>query len=526
MLALPGGVRLTLLAGFPDPSRASPAVAGARRNPPSRRPPTCRRTGSRSATATCTASFPLAAYQNVYATEPGSAEMASAGRPLTERLICRARGPRDPRRPAGAAHRRLEPGAARTAVPGAVRRPGGHGPVGDHAPVGPAGRVVAVGTTVTRALETATDDDGVVRPRSWLDRPRARPRPAGADGHRAADRSARPRGEPPAAARGRGRARRSWTRPTARPSPSTTSGTSSATRCCSCRDALRRGRWSRACRSTGGRRGHDVHIAWPGTSTSRQHDARRVNRAPADVDVARQPAAVARSRRRGARPAAVSVGTSPSARPSARHWLASESVAIAHSGPFPHPAGLGDRRDHGRRASRAVRTPARCRVRSPRPRPAGSPAGGRRRVLGRRRQRPAGGQPGERRGQQHRGRRSTTTRSPSTRGSPVPCHRARTASTSAVHAGSARRTAGTTSAPGGSTRPSAAAPGTRAATAACTRSATRPVCRGDYCSPAGAPVTLTIHAMPYLSVHMPKLSPHGAFSSGMVTLPPCTSPSQ
>ena len=114
----------------------------------------------------------------------------------------------------------------------------------------------------------------------------------------------------------------------------------------------------------------------------------------------------------------------------------------------------------------------------------------------------------------------------STRGSPVPCHRARTASASAVHAGSARRTAGTTSAPGGSTRPSAAAPGTRAATAACTRSATGPVCRGDYCSPAGAPVMLTIHAMPYLSVHMPKLSPHGAFSSGMVTLPPCTSPSQ
>ena len=47
-------------------------------------------TASRSATATSRGRWPLAAYQNVYATEPGSAEMPSAGRPFTARLITRA----------------------------------------------------------------------------------------------------------------------------------------------------------------------------------------------------------------------------------------------------------------------------------------------------------------------------------------------------------------------------------------------------------------------------------------------------
>ena len=169
VLALPGGVRLTLLAGFPDPSRASrlwraapePAVATTAYLPVHGQPI---RYGY------LHGSFPLAAYQNVYATEPGSAEMASAGRPLTERLIVALVARGHPGRPGGAAHRRLEPRAARAAVSGAVRRPGGHGPTGHLDRVGPGGRVVAVGTTVTRALETATDDDGVVRPRSgWTD---------------------------------------------------------------------------------------------------------------------------------------------------------------------------------------------------------------------------------------------------------------------------------------------------------------------------------------------------------------------
>ena len=168
VLALPGGVRLTLLAGFPDPSRASrlwraapePAVATTAYLPVHGQPI---RYGY------LHGSFPLAAYQNVYATEPGSSEMASAGRPLTERLLVALVARGIPVAPVvlhtGVSSPELHepPYPERYAVPEvtarlvtATRRAGG--------------RVVAVGTTGTRALETATDDDGVVRPCSgWTD---------------------------------------------------------------------------------------------------------------------------------------------------------------------------------------------------------------------------------------------------------------------------------------------------------------------------------------------------------------------
>jgi hypothetical protein len=42
----------------------------------------------------------------------------------------------------------------------------------------------------------------------------------------------------------------------------------------------------------------------------------------------------------------------------------------------------------------------------------------------------------------------------------------------------------------------------------------------------GLPAMLTIQLIPNLSTHIPKLSPHGAFSSGTVTVPPCDSFSQ
>jgi S-adenosylmethionine:tRNA ribosyltransferase-isomerase len=108
------------------------------------------------------AARPLAAYQTMFARVPGSAEMPSAGRPFTPRLLhaLAARG-------IGVARLTLHTGVAslelgeppypeRFAVPAgtaaranAVRRAGG--------------RVIAVGTTVTRALESAADSDGTVR---------------------------------------------------------------------------------------------------------------------------------------------------------------------------------------------------------------------------------------------------------------------------------------------------------------------------------------------------------------------------
>ena len=46
-------------------------------------------TAGRSATATSRGNWPISTYQNVYATEPGSAEMPSAGRPFTPEVITR-----------------------------------------------------------------------------------------------------------------------------------------------------------------------------------------------------------------------------------------------------------------------------------------------------------------------------------------------------------------------------------------------------------------------------------------------------
>ena len=113
--------------------------------------------------------WPIDMYQNVYATEAGSAEMPSAGRPFTAEVITRlvANGvgvtplvlhtgvaslestelpyPERLRVPSSTAHRVNE-----------TRRDGG--------------RVVAVGTTVVRGLETAGGVDGVVRPiDGWTD---------------------------------------------------------------------------------------------------------------------------------------------------------------------------------------------------------------------------------------------------------------------------------------------------------------------------------------------------------------------
>jgi S-adenosylmethionine:tRNA ribosyltransferase-isomerase len=113
--------------------------------------------------------WPLAVYQNVYVTEPGSAEMPSAGRPFTPEVITRlvAKG-------VGVSPVILHTGVAsleanelpypeRLRVPpvtaervNSTRRAGG--------------RVVAIGTTAVRALETAAGPNGRARPvDGWTD---------------------------------------------------------------------------------------------------------------------------------------------------------------------------------------------------------------------------------------------------------------------------------------------------------------------------------------------------------------------
>ena len=103
--------------------------------------------------------WPLRDYQSIFATEPGSAEMPSAGRPFSPRLLTslRARGVEVARV------------VLHTGVSSLER---GEPPYPERFRVSPetaaavnaATRVIAVGTTVVRALETVAAPDGTVAP--------------------------------------------------------------------------------------------------------------------------------------------------------------------------------------------------------------------------------------------------------------------------------------------------------------------------------------------------------------------------
>ena len=113
--------------------------------------------------------WPLADYQTVFAREPGSAEMPSAGRPFTEGIVTDliTRGvalapvvlhtgvsSQEPGEPPQPERFRVPEATAR--LVNSTRQAGG--------------RVIAVGTTVTRALESAADADGSVQARAgWTD---------------------------------------------------------------------------------------------------------------------------------------------------------------------------------------------------------------------------------------------------------------------------------------------------------------------------------------------------------------------
>ena len=160
-LQLPGGATVELLAPYAGgarlwvahlrlPEGADPASYLGRHGHPIRYPHV-------------RGAWPIAAYQTVYATEPGSAEMPSAGRAFTPELITAmvARG---------------------IAVAPLVLHTGVSSPEADEAPYPEPYRVpaataalvndtrargrhvVAVGTTVVRALETVADESGVAHP--------------------------------------------------------------------------------------------------------------------------------------------------------------------------------------------------------------------------------------------------------------------------------------------------------------------------------------------------------------------------
>jgi S-adenosylmethionine:tRNA ribosyltransferase-isomerase len=113
--------------------------------------------------------WPLSYYQTVFATEPGSAEMPSAGRPFTGRILDRLKS-----RGVGVARVTLHSGVAsldagEEPYPERYRVSGSAADAVNRTRTA-GGRVIAVGTTVVRALETAASAGGIVRPSDgWTD---------------------------------------------------------------------------------------------------------------------------------------------------------------------------------------------------------------------------------------------------------------------------------------------------------------------------------------------------------------------
>lgn len=168
-LRLPQGVDLTLRRPHPDPTAGPSRLWTAIAEPPVALPVLLARHGRPIGYRHLARTFPLSAHQTVYATQPGSAEMPSAGRPFTHRLLVRLMvrgvtiapvvlhaGVSSPEMPEPPQAERFHVSAETARLVTGARDAGR--------------RVVAVGTTVVRALESAAGEDGRVGPASgWTD---------------------------------------------------------------------------------------------------------------------------------------------------------------------------------------------------------------------------------------------------------------------------------------------------------------------------------------------------------------------
>jgi len=169
VVMLPGGVRLVLGQGYPDPGLAHPRLRRAAASPALPALEYLQGHGRPVEYGYLDARYSLDEHQTVYADQPGSAEMASAGRPFTTELLVRlmTRGvtvaPVVLHAGVSSAEAHEPPLPERFAVPTdtarlvtSARRAGR--------------RVVAVGTTVVRALESAATPAGSVHAASgWTD---------------------------------------------------------------------------------------------------------------------------------------------------------------------------------------------------------------------------------------------------------------------------------------------------------------------------------------------------------------------
>jgi S-adenosylmethionine:tRNA ribosyltransferase-isomerase len=168
-VVLPGGLTLRLHSPYPDRSASGSRLWRASPDSSRQLAGYLEQHGRPIAYDYLTGSFPLEDYQTVYASQPGSAEMASAGRPFTADLLVRLMAAGVTVAPivlhAGVSSAELHepPLPERFVVPEDTARL-------VNSAVWAGRRIIAVGTTVVRALETVAGDHGTVRPdKGWTD---------------------------------------------------------------------------------------------------------------------------------------------------------------------------------------------------------------------------------------------------------------------------------------------------------------------------------------------------------------------
>lgn len=169
LLDLPGGGRLRLVVPYPDVHDRRPRLWVADVSVAGGVSAMLHRYGRPISYSYVRGQWPLSAYQTVFASDPGSSEMPSAGRPFSTELVVSllTRGVV------------VAPITLHTAV---SSQEAGEPPLPERYRVpaataelvtmtSAAGRqVIAVGTTVTRALESVAEPDGSVRPGAgWTD---------------------------------------------------------------------------------------------------------------------------------------------------------------------------------------------------------------------------------------------------------------------------------------------------------------------------------------------------------------------
>jgi S-adenosylmethionine:tRNA ribosyltransferase-isomerase len=112
--------------------------------------------------------WPLSAYQNVFATEPGSAEMPSAGRPFTGEVLAALAAAGIVVAPITLHTGVASPEAGEPPYPEWFAVPAATARLVEHTRSA-GGRIVAVGTTVVRALESAVDGGRIRAAAGWTD---------------------------------------------------------------------------------------------------------------------------------------------------------------------------------------------------------------------------------------------------------------------------------------------------------------------------------------------------------------------